>query len=247
MFLLYHDFIVMLRICIVIISLMLYGGTLFASVGVELDVSFRDSTVRCQNMYVLSPSLERMYDTLAIFDTLSFNGQNRVSLFYSANPDTQHRIAIVDTSGIEISSRYFTVSPQRTTFAVYIGQQSIRVINSDFIYPQKNDDERSYFVFLFIFFVIKILITSIFIFSSKLPKRLISAASGTFLLTAFIDWLFPLHYLSRFFITLLTEYLLIAYIGRVSISWWKAAILVLFVNIIGFGLITTLYLLFVFW
>ena len=235
------------RVCIILLSLIFTDGKMFANVGVELDVSFRDTTVQCQFLHVLSPNMRGTYDTIAIFDSLSFKGQSRVSLFYSVDTIGENIVSVTDASGIVAESRFYNVSPKRTTFAVLIGQQNIRLINKDYIYPQKNDDERSYYIFLAIFFAVKILITTIFVFSLKLPKRIITISSGTFLLTAFIDWLLPLHYLSRFFIMMLAEYLLIAYAGRASISWLRTALLVLLVNVTGFGLITSLYIVFVFW
>ncbi len=241
------DFVAMLRICTLLLFLILACGKVLASIGVELDVVFRDSTLQCRYLYVLSPNAGGTNDTLAVFDTLAFNGLSRVSLFYAAEPDRENMLSMVDSSGLHIESRIFKVSEQRTTFAVIAGRQQIKVVNKDYIYPQKNEDEHSYFVFLFIFFVVKILIAAVFVFSSKLPKRLITISSGAFLLSAFVDWFLPVHYLYRFLMIVLVEYLLIALVGRRSISWLRAAWLVLVVNIVGFGLIAILYLLFVFW
>jgi hypothetical protein len=221
-------------------------GKIFG-IGVELDVVFRDSTLQCRYLYVLSPNAGGINDTLAVFDTLSFNGQSRVSLFYAAECGSENMLSMVDSSGLHIESSTFKVSRQRTVFAIMIGRQQIKVAGKDYIYPQKNEDERSYFVFLFIFFVVKILITAVFVFSSKLPKRTISISSGAILLSAFVDWFLPMNYLYRFLIIILAEYLLIALVGRRSISWLQAALLVLVVNIVGFGLIAVSYLSFVFW
>jgi hypothetical protein len=222
-------------------------GKIFAGIGVELDVVFKDSTLQCRYLYALSPNTGGISDTLAVFDSLSFNGQNRVSLFYIAGSGSDHMLSMLDSSGLYLESRMFRVSSQRTTFTVVIGRQQIKVANKDYIYPQKNEDERSYFVFLFIFFVVKIWMVAVFFFSSKLPKRIISISSGAFLLSAFVDWFLPINYLYRFLIIALVEYLLIALVGRKSISWLQAALLVLVVNMVGFGLIAVLYLSFVFW
>ena len=154
---------------------------------------------------------------------------------------------MVDSAGVQVVSKPFRVSPHRTTFTVVVGQRKIKVTGKDFLYPQKNEDKRSYFVFLAIFLAIKILITVVFVFASKQCKRIISIASGAFLISAFIDWLVPLNYLYRFLLIILAEYLLIALIGRKSISRLRTAMLVLTVNMIGFGMIAILYILYVFW
>ena len=182
-----------------------------------------------------------------MFDTLSFNGQNRVSLFFTANSSEKNMLSMVDSSGLHIESNSFRISPHRTTFAVFVDRQQIKIASKDYLYPLKNKDERSYFIFLLFFFVVKIVITTIFVFSSKMHKRLISIASGAFLISSFIDWFLPVHYLYCFFATALAEYLLIAVVGHKSISWFRTAMLVLTVNITGFGMIAALYLGFVFW
>lgn len=244
----------MLRIFTLFIWLMLSCGDIFAGIVVELDVTFSDrmqrtdsSTLQCRYLYALSPNAGGTNDTLAVFDSLSFNGQKRVSLFYTANPGRDHMLAMIDTAGLQLKSRLFRVSSQRTSFAVVIGRQHIKVTNKDYIYPLKNQDKRSYFVFLFIFFVVKALIAAVFVFSSKLPKRIMTISWGAFLLSAFIDWFLPVHYLYRFLMVALVEYLLIAMVGGKSISWLRAALLVLAVNIAGSGLIALLYFLFIFW
>ena len=247
MFLLYRYFSDMSRVCSLFLLLIFSCSELLANIGVELDVSFRDSTVQCRYLYVLSPNTGGTNDTLAVFDSLSFNGQNRVSLFYAASPAEDNMLLMADSSGMQIESKLFRVSHRRTTFDVIVGKQQIKVTNKDYLYPQKNEDERSYFIFLTIFLVVKILITAIFVFTTEHPKRIVSIASGAFLLSAFVDWFFPLHYLCRFLITMVVEYLLIAFVGHRSISWLWSALLVLLVNVIGFGFITVLYLLYVFW
>ena len=237
----------MLRICSVFLLLSLTCGKSFAGVGVELDVAFSDSTAQYRYLYVLAPGVEGLNDTLAVFDSLSFYRQNRVSLFYSARFEGKNIVSLVDSGGVHLESKPFRVSPRRTTFSVVVGQEQINVSNRDFLYPQKNDDEHSYYAFLLIFFTVKILITVIFIFASKVPKRIITVAAGAFLLSSLVDWLFPLNYLYRLLMTMLVEYLLIALVGGKSISWLRAAMLVLAVNLAGFGTIVILYLLHVFW
>ena len=237
----------MLRINMMFLVLSLVCGKVFANIGVELDVVFRDSTVQCRYLYVLRPNTDRTNDTLAVFDTLSFSGQSRTSLFYSVSSKGKDMLSLVDSSGICIESKPFSVSPLHTVFTVVVGQRQILVTGKDYLYPQRNEDERSYFIFLFLFFSVKILITAIFNFVSKLHKRNISIAAGAFLLSAFAEWFLPLHYLYRFLITMLSEYMLIALVGRKSISRLRAAMLVLVVNFCGYGIIAILFLLFVFW
>jgi len=237
----------MLRIKTFVLLLSLFCVKSFANVNVELDVVFSDSTVNCRYLYVLASSANGTNDTLAVFDTLSFNRQNRVSLFYSVLSNGKNTLSLVDSAGVHVKSKPFKVSPQHTTFKVELGQQQIKITHKDFLYPLKNEDARSYFVFLIVFFVIKILITVVFVFASKQRKRIIAIASGAFLLSAFIDWLIPLNYLYRLLMILLAEYLLIALIGRRFISWLRAAMLVATVNMVGFGMIVLLYLMYVFW
>jgi len=227
-----------------LLLLMLACGKMF---GVELDVVFRDSTVQCRCLYVLSPAADGTKDTLAIFDSLSFNGKNRVSLFYSVPYVEKNTLLMIDSAGMQVESNPFKPSPRRTSFAVVIGRQQIEVFAKDYLYLRKNENEQSYFVFLLFFFIVKLIITVIFVFTSKLPGHIISIASGAFLISAFIDWLFPVNYLYRFLMIILAEYLLIALVGRKSISWLQTAMLVLIVNIAGFGIIGILYLLYVFY
>ena len=231
---------------VLFLLLSLACGKALADIDVELDVVFNDS-IQCRYLYVLNPGTEGLSDTLAVFDTLAFNGQSRVSLFYAATSVGKNILALVDSGGLQIESNPFGISLQRTTFVVLVGQQQIKVTVKDYLYPQKNEDERSYFIFLLIFCVVKIIIVAVFVFSSKLPKRLILIASGTFLLTAFVDWFLPVHYLYRFLMMALAEYLLIAVVGRKSISWLRAAVLALVINIAGYGMIAVLYAGFVFW
>jgi hypothetical protein len=237
----------MLRTGTLLLLLSLACGNLLAGIGVELDVVFSDSTVQCQYLYVLAPCVDGANDTLAVFDSLSFYGHNRVSLFYSVHSNGKNMLSMVDSSGIQVRSKAFKVSPKRTTFDVVVGRSQIEVNGKDYLYLRKNDDERSYYVFLLIFFAVKFLITAVFVFVSKLRKRIISISCGAFLLSAFIDWLFPLNYLYRFLIIILVEYLLISLIGHKFISWLRTAMLVLTVNLVGFGLIAILYLIYVFW
>jgi len=222
-------------------------GKAFAGIGVELDVVFNDSTVQCRYLYVLGHDTKKANDTLAVFDTLSFIGQSRVSLFYSVGSAGKNILSMVDSGGVHVESKPFSVSSRQTVFTVGIGQQQILVTGKDFLYPLKKEDKHSYFVFLLFFFVIKSLIVVIFNTVSQLSKRNIPIAAGAFLLSVFVDWFLPLNYLYRFLLVMLTEYLLIALAGRKSISWLRAAMLVLVVNIIGYGMIISLYLLYVFW
>jgi len=227
--------------------LMLACGKMFAGIGVELDVAFKDTTVQCRYLYVLCPTTDGTNDTLAIFDSLSFNGKNRVSLFYSVRSSEKNTLLMIDSTGMKVESNNFKILPRRTTFSVVVGQQRIEVVAKDYLHLRKNENEQSYYIFLLIFFVVKLIITVVFVLTSKLPGHIISIACGAFLLSAFIDWLFPINYLYRFLMIILAEYLMIAVIGHKSISKFRVAILVLIVNIAGFGIIDLLYLLYVFY
>lgn len=236
-----------IRCSVLFFLLLLICGKVFADINVELDVIFRDSTIQCRYLYVLVPYAGGTNDTLAVFDTLSFNGQNKVSLLYSIRSDCKNILSLVDSTDTHVVSNAFRVSRQHTCFNVIVEKQQIEVTGKDYLYLRKNEDERSYYVFLLIFFAVKLLMTSIFIFISKLPKSIIFIASGAFLLSVFIDWLFPINYLYRFLMIILAEFLLITFAGFKYISWLRAALLVLAVNIAGYGVIVFLYLLYVFW
>ena len=214
-----------------------------ANINVELDVAFIDSTVNCLYLYVVCFDKN---DTIAAFDTLSFNKHDRVSLFYSVKSAGKNRLSIIDSTGIYIESKPFMVSPRRTVFSVVVEQQLISVAKKDYLYLKKNENENSYFIFLLFFFLVKVLITTVFVFISNLPRRNITISSGAFLLSSFIDWHFPVYYLYRLLLTMLVEYLLIAIVGRNSISWLQALLLVKIVNVSGFGIIAILYLSYIF-
>jgi len=237
----------MLRIGNLLLLFALACGQVFSNNVIELDVVIRDSTLQIQRLYVLQIiDAEDRVDTLAAFDTLSFNRQNRVSLFYTVNHAGKNMLSLIDSNGERIESKSFTVSPHRIVFLTVIDQQQIAVSNKTFLYTLKNEDEKSYYAFLLIFFTVKILITALFVFLSSLRKRNVAIAAGTFLLSAFIDWLFPINYLYRLLMTMIVEYLLIAIIGRKHISKVQAAILVLFVNVFGFGMIALFYITYTF-
>jgi len=214
-----------------------------AHIDVELDLSFKDTTVQYQYLYVVCSNQN---DTLAIFDTLSFNKYNRVSLFYSVNNKGKNKLSMTDYNGKQYESKPFMVSPYNTLFSVVVGQQQISVAKKDFLYTKKNENKKSYYVFLLIYLMVKVLITAIYVFIAKLPKRNISIALGAFLISSFIDWYFPVYYLYRLLMIMLIEYLFIAFVGRKSISWLHTMFLVLFVNISGFGIIAILYLFYLF-
>jgi len=226
---------------------LLVCGNAIADVNVELDVVFSDTTIQCRYLYVLHPAANGATDTLAAFDSLSFNGLNRVSLFYKAGRDGKNILSMVDSAGVNVLSQPFRVSPRRTVFAVVVGRRQIEVTGKDYLYLRKNENEQSYYVFLLIFFVVKLLLTTIFVLFSTLRKRIIPIASGAFLLSAFMDWLFPMNYLYRLVLIIIAEYLLIALAARRYVSWLRSAALVLAVNLAGFGIIIFLYMMFVFW
>ena len=161
-----------------------------ANIVVELDVDFRDSTVQCNYMYVTR------YDAiggnnymLAVFDSISFNRFDRVSLFYNVNETENNMLFMVDTHGTRFKSNSFTVSPHSSAFAVVVEQQKISITKINYL----------------------------------------------------IDYFYKL------LILMFVEYLLVAVIGRKSVSALRAAVIVLIANIAGFGIITVIYILHTFW
>ena len=106
-------------------------GNTFSNIDVELDVAFRDSTVNCRYLYVIC---NEKNDTLAVFDTLSFNGYDRVSLFYYAKDEGKNTIAMIDTSGAHLESNTFVVSPRRKVFSVVIDNRQINVRGKNYLY-----------------------------------------------------------------------------------------------------------------
>ncbi len=234
--------------CALVVLFAVLCGKSFAGIEVELDVTFPDSTRHPQFLYVLGFESEANADTLAVFDSLSFTGHHQISLFFTVPHKQEIQLVTVvngDDQGTE--SRLFKVSFWRTTFVVSIDEYQIDVMLKDYLYPQKNEDDYSYFWFLLIFVVVKTFIAVIFLVLRKMPKRLIPISSGTFMLSAFIDWFIPLNYVIRFLITTLVEFLLIALVGHKSISWLQTALLIIIVNVVGFGLIFIAYFGYVFW
>ena len=217
-------------------------GKLLADVNIELDVVFSDSTVECRYLYVLNTD----NDTIAVFDTLSFNRDDRVSLFYKSKRGGKNALSMVDGNGTIIESKPFNVL-YGNVFSVVIGKEQVTVSQRDFLYFRKNADNTLYISFLLILLATKLLITSAFVLTSALHKRMILVAFGAFLLSAFIDWLFMLHYLFRFLLITLTEYLFIATVGRKSISWYWSALLVLIVNFVSFGFLAFLFIFYLFY
>ena len=221
-----------------LLLLTLFCGNVFAEIDVELDVV---TNVQCKYLYVISKDIkENRSDTIARFDSLSFN-EMRASLFYTVRKRGVNIISIVDFDGATIESKPFKVSRGNNVFSVIVEQQSIKINRKNYLYPLKNDDDKSYYVFLLIFFTVKMLIAVVFIFLAKLPKLNIVTASGAFLLSAFIDWLLPINYLWRILLMIVTEFLLIAFFGRERITPLGTLKLVLVINAIGFGIISLLY------
>ena len=218
-----------------------------SGIGVELDVTFADSTLHPCVLYALSSPLEGVVDTLAIFDSLSFSGLQPVSLFFDISRKQEIQLKLVGTNYLIVQSKLFQVSPRKTIYAVSIDAEQINLSHRDFLYLKKKDSYNSYFFFLLIFFVVKTIIAAIYIAIERLPKRLILFLSGIFLLTAFIDWFVPLDYMIRFFIIALAEFFLIALTGRKFISWKQISLLIITVNIVGFGLIFAIYSGYIFW
>lgn len=220
---------------------------IFAGSNAELDVVFEEPGQQCQLMYILSPDIEGKSDTLAIFDSLAFNRQRRVSLFFSIPQKREIKVSILTAGGQRIDSRLFEASPRQTAFAVSVNSKRIKIAGKDFFYPQKNEDERSYVIFSLIFFIVKMLISSVYISAARLPKPLLAVTSGIFILSPFIDWFFPMNCYRRFLFAALFETLLLKVAGRASITWKHTILLATIVNIIGFGIIFALYFLYVLW
>ncbi len=236
-----------IRLGVVLLLLSALCEKALAGFGVELDMVFKDSTYQCHFLYVLSPNSTGTNDTLVSFDSLAFNRQQRVSLFFNIPQEQKIKLLMYDTDGHVLESKLFKASPQRTIFRVTVHQHRVKITHKDFLYPQKNEDTKSYFFFLWIFFVFKMLVSGIYILAARLPLRLMAVTSGTFLLSSLVDWFLPLSYIYRLCITALFEFLIIAFVGRKSISWIRVAILVFILNITGFGLIFFSYLWYVFW
>jgi len=133
----------------------------------------------------------------------------------------KNKLSMTDFNGLQFESKPFIVSLQRSLFMITVDQQQISVAKKNFIYPKKTENEKSYFVFLLIFFFVKVFISTILILFSKFPKRVIAIVSGAFLISSFIDWYFPVYYLYRLVITMLVEYILIAIVGRKHISCYR--------------------------
>ena len=96
--------VIMLRTCILCLLLTISCGKAFANIDVELDVVFNDSTFQCRHLYVLCPAADGTKDTLAVFDTLLFNGRNRVSLFYSVHSEGKNMLSMVNSAGVHVES-----------------------------------------------------------------------------------------------------------------------------------------------
>lgn len=236
-----------LQKCILISVGLVLCGNIFAGLNAELDVVFEEPGQQCRFMYILSPDIEGKSDTLAIFDSLAFNRQQRVSLFFPIPQKREIKVSILTAGGQRMESGLFGVSPRQTTFAVSVNSKRIKITGKDFLYPQKNEDERSYVIFSLIFFIVKMLISSVYISVTRLPKPLLAITSGIFILSAFIDWFFPMNYYCRFLFAALFETLLLKVAGRASITWRHTILLATIVNIIGFGIIFALYFMYVLW
>jgi hypothetical protein len=236
----------MFRILFILFTLIC--GQASANIGIELDVVFGDSTVQCRYLYVLRHDVaESKNDTLAVFDSLSFNGLTRVSLFFTANNDGNHILLMVDKNGELFESNHFKISSQRTVFPVVVQQRQISVTDSIFLNPRKNDNDNLYLIFRLLFLAVKVLLAISYILVFKLRVRNIAIVSCAFLPSVLIEWFFPLNYFYRLLLIMLVEYLLIAIVGRRSISLLHAAALVVIVNAAGFGIISVIYLLQLFW
>ncbi|MDR0713574.1 MAG: hypothetical protein LBF89_04855 [Bacteroidales bacterium] len=207
---------------------------------VELNVAACD-TIRYRFLYVINTAGN---DTIAAFDSLSFDRKEN-SLYFNCEDEPTLRICIV-TDRQSAVSESFTVFSQHTLFYVSLQDDMVNVSIENFQYPQNEENKSAYFVFLLIFFTVKWSISATYIFVMRLPKRLLSVAAGTFLLSAFIDWYLPVNYLFRLPILAFAE-------CGLFLTAWKILplkhniLMVSGANIAGFGLIILLYLLFIFW
>jgi len=225
-----------------------FGREHLEKTDVELDVVFVDTTFFVKYLYVISSEINGATgDTLALFDTLSFNRHDRVSLFYSVSNKRNSIISIVDSDGIQIESKPFRIRTTRrnlpAVFAVVVENRQVTVAKRDYLHFQK----KGSLGFLVIFVSVKFLIMLCFVMLSTLPKRTIAVASIAFFASGVINWLIPHYFAYKILIYIPLEYLTILLIGRKFISWLPAAFLVLAVNISGLGVIALLYLIHMFW
>ena len=231
----------MLRISCILLYFSLLSGQAIKDQCVELDVVFNDSTMRCLYLYVICVDNNELRDTLAIFDSLSFNRQDRVSLFYKANNLEKKIISFIDCQGVDTHSKPYGISAfSRNTpalFSVILANQQVTIVERDFFYLLKKENLAT----LIIFYISKLLIISLFVTFSTLPKRTAAIASGSFLLSMAIYLLFPFYFVFNILIIIPVEYLFIALIGKKYISWLWAAFLVLGANIISYGIVAFLY------
>jgi hypothetical protein len=218
-------------------------GTSFAGFNIELDVFSQENAASVRFLHVLAAH----NDTLTVFDSLAFGKQNRSSLFFATPQPQTIKIVALTTDEQSVESEWFEVSPRRTTLLVTIQNDKIDVSAKDFRYPRKNENENSYFVFLLIFLLVKLLITILYMSAFRMPKQLIQSISGAFLFSGVIDWIFPVSYLFRILMIMFVECFLIYFSSRKVISLLQTAILSIVVNIAGSGLIALIYMAYVFW
>jgi hypothetical protein len=210
---------------------------------IELEVISHDS-LSFRYLYVLDAGNN---DTLAVFDSLYVGGAKRNTLYFSANKAQNIRLLLLTTAWQRIESASFAVSARHPAFAVTIDDLQMNVAGKDFRYPQKNEDDNSYWMFLLIFFAVKILISTAYIYALNLPRSLLYSVSGVFLLSSLIYWSLPVYYLFRILTMLVFEFGLLFLTERKKLPLLHNALLVIAENIAGVGLIEFVYLFYVFW
>jgi hypothetical protein len=178
---------------------------------------------------------------------LSFETPDRSTLYFSADNNQEIKLIMLTAGWQRMESETFTVSPQQSTLLVTVENDEISISAKDFRYPEKDSNENSYFVFLLIFFAVKLLISIAYIFAFRLPKQLFSIAAGIFLLSAFIDWTLPIHFLLRLASVIAFEFGLFFFTSRKIFPLLHNIVMTIAVNIAGFGLIMLAYLIYVFW
>jgi hypothetical protein len=217
-----------------------------AETVVELNVAFRDSTVRCGGVCVLAAGVAG--DTLVVFDSLSFRGMEEVSLFYDIVANGVHRLLVYDTDGAEMESNTFRVSHRRTAFSVLIGKGSVRVSGMPYLFPRRVGARYPFLSFLLVSFLFKIVFSTVFVLISGVLTsgqrfRLVWVAGVAFLLSAPIGWLLPAPHLLRLLIIMAVDWGVIVLLCRGYVGRRMAMRMVMVVGVPVYGLIAVSHLL----
>ncbi|MDR3093782.1 MAG: hypothetical protein LBU62_03950 [Bacteroidales bacterium] len=224
-------------------ALMLFCcGTIYGR-QIELEVIVPDS-LSFRHLYVLNAGNN---DTLAVFDSMYVGYAKRSTLYFPSKEAQYIRLLLLTTSWQRIESASFSISARHSAFTVTINDLQIKVTRRDFRYPQKNEDDNSYWVFLLIFFLVKILISTACIYAMNLPRSLLYSISGVFLLSSLIYWSLPMFYLLRILVMVVFEFGILFLMESKKMPLLHNALLVIAENIAGVGLIELVYLFYVFW